>query len=698
MKKFIVLGFLIVLTMLNPFKAWSADLVVFGNIPSRYIEADKDKLYQFGALVIEGDLIKEITPIKSETEFKKVVENFKDTKSVFANSSGSAKFKETYDYLFPGLIDLHNHTKQNNLGVWDLAKGQFKNRFEWRDWNNYKMSVSANMNPWIGFGKAIECAAFRWSELQAMVIGTTYLQGPSSCIDNFSIHQVEDAKAIRSKKKAVQAPTDLVIPGDMTYVWSELRPLILKGKTYEQALSEKVNEACDIQGITPETVNTTAGLKILKDQKLLVEKCTKVKLHPKFIRYVYWIHPTIASKKTYLKDSKRSALIAHLAEGRRDDPYNQVEFEIIKLLDMAKPNVNFVHGVGISTDDMKLMGKQGMGLIWSPYSNLLLYGQTLDIKSAKEAGVLLSIGSDWLPTGSRGVLEEIKLAASYVDKDPDGSGLAKIFTDEELYLLLTENPAKMINHFEINPAKGEHGVGQIRSGAMATIIATSKLDENPYSSLVRKTYASDVNMVIVDGKFVYGNEEHAAQFNIAKTDYETLPLYFSGINELTSKKIPTIDEKKASKDQKLKHLEELGKIVSSIELNTSDECGFKSKKVFVHQNTTDSVNELKSFKNATGLNLDRASDIQRLVGINMMTQSRNATETEGGKKAFAVKKFASLYSCNDSDYLDRFSRFVVPDDKNDEMTLNADPGNVEVLRKEQNLGRVPSKLAKDYKK
>ena len=697
MKKVMVLGFLIILTMLDPFKAWSAELVVFGNIPHRYLQSKEGKPYAFGYVRMQDDVISEMRAIHSATDFKDTLKSFKDAVVVHANAENKADFKAKYDFLFPGLIDLHNHTKQNSLGVWDLAKGQFKNRFEWRDWKNYKYSVSSNMNPWIGFGKAIECASFRWSELQAMVLGTTYLQGPSSCIENFSIHQVEDSKAIRSKKKSVQAPTDLVIPNDMTFVWDELRPLILAGKTYEQALAVKFNEACDIPGITAENVNTREGLKILKDQNLLKDKCTKVKLHPKFIRYVYWIHPTIASKKAYLKDSKRAALIAHLAEGRRDDPYNQVEFEIIKLLDMAKPNVNFVHGVGISKEDMKIMGTNRMGLIWSPYSNLLLYGQTLDIKSAKEAGVTLSLGSDWLPTGSRGILEEAKLAAAYIDKDPDGEGLKKIFTDEELYLLMTENPAKMINHFEINNDKGEFGVGQLKVGAMGTLIAASQLDEDPYTSLVRKTYSSDINLVVVDGKVLYGNESYVQQSGVAKTDYEVLPLYYSGLNELASKSIPVIDEKKASKEQKLQHLMALGKIVSSMELEASDDCGFSSKKAFVHQSTLDQVSLLKEFYEQSGINLDRAHDIQKLIGINMLTQSRNATETNDGKKEFAVKKFASLYSCNDSAYLDRLAKFVT-DNKDDEFSVNRDPENVEALRKEQKLGRVPSKLAKDYKR
>jgi hypothetical protein len=43
----------------------------------------------------------------------------------------------------------------------------------------------------------------------------------------------------------------------------------------------------------------------------------------------------------------------------------------------------------------------GMGLIWSPFSNLLLYGETANIASAKSAKVTIALGSDWTPTGSK---------------------------------------------------------------------------------------------------------------------------------------------------------------------------------------------------------------------------------------------------------------------------------------------------------
>ena len=104
--------------------------------------------------------------------------------------------------------------------------------------------------------------------------------------------------------------------------------------------------------------------------------------------------------------------------------------ELIQILGLDLPNMNFVHGVGITPNFLSRLASRNIGLIWSPFSNLLLYAETMDIMAAHKAGVKIALGSDWLPTGSKGVLEEVKLAAQYVDKDPQ---LKAVFNDEYLF-------------------------------------------------------------------------------------------------------------------------------------------------------------------------------------------------------------------------------------------------------------------------
>ncbi len=677
--------------------------VVFGNIPGRYLKKEdlNGKKYRLGYIEIKDRVITAVEPIKSSTTYKKVKKKYEDegaTVVVAKYTSPGSYSKTTFDFLYPGLIDLHNHTKQNNIDVWDLAEGQFQNRFEWRGWSKYKYSVSGNMNPWIGFGKPMNCAAFRWSELQAMVTGTTYLQGPSGCIADFAIMQVEDKDSYISKKDKVQAPTDLVLPNEMVFVWDALKPGIEKGSTYEAELAKYVNKYCDIPGVSASTVNTTA-LKKLSDKKLLTTKCDLKKVHPKFLRYTYWIHKTIAGRKKYLAKSNRAAVIAHLAEGRRKDPYNMVEFELVKLMGLDQKYVNFVHGVGIDKKHYKHMANKGMGLIWSLYSNLLLYGETLDILEAKKAGITMSLGSDWLPTGTRGILEEIKLAAAYIDKDPYSAGLKKYFDDEELYLMLTENPAKMINHFDIDVSKKEHGIGQLKVGAMGTVIALRKYSENPYTNIVRKAYAKDLNAVIIDGRFVYGSETYAKRLGYKSSNYERFPAYYDELNELAgADKLPVLAEKGATKTSKYEHLVSLGKILAEMNPAVTDNCNFRSKKAFIHQNSLGNKKNsgLSKFYEETGLNLDRFSDIQKVLAAGLLTQSRNWNEPSKGKKDFAMAKFPPLFSCHTGRYTNRLANFVIAKEPDDEYSINREKAKRAKTRKEQRLGAVPKGLAKKY--
>src|SRR5262249_48075268 len=79
------------------------------------------------------------------------------------------------------------------------------------------------------------------------------------------------------------------------------------------------------------------------------------------------------------------------------------------------PQLAGIHGAGLQAEDFEILARQGGAMIWSPLSNLLLYGQTAQIQAAKAAGVRLGMGSDWSPTGSKNLLGELKVARLYSD-------------------------------------------------------------------------------------------------------------------------------------------------------------------------------------------------------------------------------------------------------------------------------------------
>ncbi len=569
------LYFAIIIVMLMTGFAFGKSTVLIGKVPGRYLSGKLKTSSYLSKVVIENKIIQSVTTIPQLE-----ADNLKSdlNKLVIHLKSDHGK----YDIIYPGLFDLHNHTKQNNLPLWNFAKGQFANRFEWRKLPKYKTSVSNNMNPWISsYGSVVSCAAFRWSELQAMVIGTTFLQGPSTCVKEFGIHHIESGDGLLYdevdknnrpviKKLKISAPTDIIIPEVMSFVWDVLSPKVNMQTSYSNALEKTISMHCpQLMGPINKAFleNTTklktrflnakermdkkrnsktiasyidahynlkrhkildsSVLKIITNKKTLLNSCNDY--HHKFISYMSKVHETIAGKIKLIKHPRRSAVIAHLSEGRRLDPYNQLEFKMLKVLGLDQEKFNIVHGLGLNFEDYQHMAKQKMGLIWSPFSNLLLYGQTANIVDAKKAGVMIALGSDWTPTGSKSVLEELKIAKNFIKKKK----LSHIFSDEDLYMMVTENPAYLTNYLEVNPEDGIHGAGKVVRDAIASLVIIRDNHENPHTNLVN-AQSRDINLVLIKGDPLYGNTNYLTKFN-QEIKYEILPNYYVGLNKLLTR-------------------------------------------------------------------------------------------------------------------------------------------------------------------
>ncbi|MBO0881580.1 MAG: hypothetical protein J2P17_14820, partial [Mycobacterium sp.] len=100
--------------------------------------------------------------------------------------------------------------------------------------------------------------------------------------------------------------------------------------------------------------------------------------------------------------SGKQKLILHLAEGV-DTPSHE-HFEALHLAsgDWAiTPNLIGIHCVALNRADFDVFAAHGGSMVWSPLSNLLLYGKTADVGAAVAAGVPVALGSDWAPSGSK---------------------------------------------------------------------------------------------------------------------------------------------------------------------------------------------------------------------------------------------------------------------------------------------------------
>ena len=97
-------------------------------------------------------------------------------------------------------------------------------------------------------------------------------------------------------------------------------------------------------------------------------------------------------------------------------------------------------------------------MVWSPLSNLLLYGETADVAEARTRRACRSaLGPDWSPSGSKNLLGELKVArlVNSLERQPRSR-------DYDLLALATRNPAKILRW---DKAVGTVETGQARRPA-----------------------------------------------------------------------------------------------------------------------------------------------------------------------------------------------------------------------------------------
>ncbi|MBC7623043.1 MAG: amidohydrolase family protein [Aeromicrobium sp.] len=209
-----------------------------------------------------------------------------------------------------------------------------------------------------------------------------------------------------------------------------------------------------------------------------------------------------------MREERNTGLVVvHLAEGV--GPRMANEFDALKRSGLLGPELIAIHGVGLTTMQLKEMATVGAKLVWSPLSNFLLYGQTADIAAARAAGVKLSLAPDWTPSGSKSILGELKVA-DLVNIHQLGGALS----DRELVEMVTVNPAEAMGW--------QARLGALAPGYLADLVVVDSLVDDPYRNLILATEAN-VRLVVVRGDALYGDQSLMSTLRVAQA-LEGLPL------------------------------------------------------------------------------------------------------------------------------------------------------------------------------
>jgi 5-methylthioadenosine/S-adenosylhomocysteine deaminase len=205
-----------------------------------------------------------------------------------------------------------------------------------------------------------------------------------------------------------------------------------------------------------------------------------------------------------------NAHYVHLAEGMRDNERSQKEFHHLEHdLGALTAATVIIHGTAMTREQFGMAKDAGARLVWSPQSNLRLYGETTRIADALDVGLPVALGADWLPSGSLSLLAELKVARQELNEQ--GHPL----TAKQLVTMVTSGAASV--------AGLDDKLGRLAVGRTADLVVMARLDTDAHESVCASTPA-DVELVMIGGDVAYGRRDWVSTLAADPNDPDLEPV------------------------------------------------------------------------------------------------------------------------------------------------------------------------------
>ena len=191
--------------------------------------------------------------------------------------------------------------------------------------------------------------------------------------------------------------------------------------------------------------------------------------------------------------SRGCGFIYHCAEGQPGSVVAR-EFTDVASAGCLSKKLIAIHCNAVSESDWQRWNKSEAGaVVWSPFSNLWLYGVTTDIPAVQKQGISICLGSDWGPSGTKHVLGEVKVAKLASQK------LGFNLSDQQLVAMMTCNPGDILSRC------WPKQIGRLVPESFGDVtVLRSRGGGDTWKQIVEAT-ESDVMLVVVNGKPVYGD-------------------------------------------------------------------------------------------------------------------------------------------------------------------------------------------------
>ncbi len=189
----------------------------------------------------------------------------------------------------------------------------------------------------------------------------------------------------------------------------------------------------------------------------------------------------------------------HVAEGVDDRSHEEFRCQSSSLdgaQDFTEPNTAQVHDIALTAVDYNEVAHSDTTLVWSPRSNVSLYGFTANVRLLDVLGGRVALGTDWTYSGSMSMVRELRCADAWNRQRLDGW-----FSDRDLLNMATIGAAHAIG---AQASLGSLEVGKL--GDIAVFNGADVTDPADAARAVLDASATDVLLVLRGGVPLFGDE------------------------------------------------------------------------------------------------------------------------------------------------------------------------------------------------
>jgi 5-methylthioadenosine/S-adenosylhomocysteine deaminase len=341
---------------------------------------------------------------------------------------------ETTGVISPGLIDAHNHIAYDFLPEWiPSPPALFENRYVWADDPSYEEHI----RPYGAHGSTGThfCPAAKWGELRAIVHGTTTVQGqahPQSCIDRLA------------------------------------------------------RNADSFHGLGYDHMQTTiSSPRDIDDESAATYVTNFTKAEEPTTRFAVHMQEGVFGNNVELE-------FASFA-GRDDRDNRHAGQSLLAEADRYYGVAVLIHAVSLTSLELQEAAATGAKIVWSPSSNMVLYGTTGPIGEILRLGMTVGLGPDWTLSGEDDMLAEMRFALDWAQAEGEPE-----VTPQALFHMATDWGADAVGLGD--------SIGRLAPGMRGDVVVFGRIDADPYRSIATST-AANVHLVLIDGLAYYGDAE-----------------------------------------------------------------------------------------------------------------------------------------------------------------------------------------------